>query len=173
LKIKSLCCALVAVLAIVALSFVAESQTRRGKKPQRGTICFDPTQACKTTVTFEAYDLPFRIPANAVIYESEPFYAVILASARYKDEQDCEQHVIPETQRLEAQALFPNRKVFASRCYEAGNLFYTNVGTNTNFMAVYGGRNQAEAAQMLATVKATGKFPGANIRRMYTGFNGT
>jgi hypothetical protein len=40
-------------------------------------------------------------------------------------------------------------------------------------MAVYAGRTQAEAAQMLSSVKATGKFAGASIRRMSAGFNGT
>ena len=128
---------------------------------------------CKTTATFEAHDLPFRIPANAVIWESEPFYAVILQSVRFTDEE-CETKFIPEAERLAAQALFPNRKVFASRCDQMpGTIFYSNVKPNTSFMAVYGGRTQAEAARTLSSVKATGKFPGANIRRMYIGFNGT
>jgi hypothetical protein len=100
------------------------------------------------------------------------FYAVILASVRFRDEE-CNTAFIPEAQRLEAQALFPDRKVFSSRCGEPGTVFYSNTSPNTNFMAVYGGRTQAEAAQMLSTVKATGKFPGAYTRRMYIGFNGT
>jgi hypothetical protein len=40
-------------------------------------------------------------------------------------------------------------------------------------MAVYAGATPSEAKRILATIKATGKFPGANIRRMRTGFNGT
>jgi hypothetical protein len=40
-------------------------------------------------------------------------------------------------------------------------------------MAVYAGITQAEANRMLAKVKATGKFPGANIRRMRAVMNGT
>jgi hypothetical protein len=40
-------------------------------------------------------------------------------------------------------------------------------------MAVYAGRTRAEAAKFLAQVQATGKFPGANLRRMSIGFNGT
>jgi hypothetical protein len=40
-------------------------------------------------------------------------------------------------------------------------------------MAVYAGATQADANRMLATVKATGKFPGANIRRMRAMINGT
>jgi hypothetical protein len=39
-------------------------------------------------------------------------------------------------------------------------------------MAVYAGRTRAEANAMLARVKATGKFDGANLRRMSIGFNG-
>ncbi len=172
MKTKFLCCVLVSVLAMVALGMDAASQTRRGRRQARGTVCFDPNQTCKTTVTFQPYDLPFRIPANAVIWESEPFYAIILKSVRFRD-GECEQSFIPEAGRQETQSLFPNRKVFASRCGEPGEVFYSNTKPNTNFMAVYGGRTQSEAARMLATVKATGKFPGANIRRMYIGFNGT
>jgi hypothetical protein len=40
-------------------------------------------------------------------------------------------------------------------------------------MAVYAGSTLAEAKRVLAAVKATGKFPGANLRRIRTGFNGT
>jgi hypothetical protein len=79
-KTKVLCSVLVGVLMVLALGSTAESQTGRGRKPQRGAVCPDPNVACRTTATFEAYDMPFRIPANAVIWESEPFYAVILKS---------------------------------------------------------------------------------------------
>ena len=41
-------------------------------------------------------------------------------------------------------------------------------------MAVYAGTTLAQAKRFLNAVKATtGKFPGANIRPMRTGFNGT
>jgi hypothetical protein len=40
-------------------------------------------------------------------------------------------------------------------------------------MAVYAGMSLAEANRLLASVKATGKFPGANIRRMRAMINGT
>lgn len=172
MKTKFICCAVIGLFAILTLGVTAESQTRRGKQSQRGTVCYDPNQPCRTTHNFEQYDLPFRIPANSVIWESEPFYAIILASVRFKD-QDCETRYISEARRLKAQELFPDRKVFTSRCGEPGTVFYSNTAPNTNFMAVYGGRTQAEAARMLSTVKATGQFPGANIRRMFIGFNGT
>ena len=171
MKIKFLC-ALVGLLCVLALCFDADSQTARARRQKRAPVCFDPNAACKSAATFQAWDLPFRVPANAVIWESEPFYAVILQSVRFTD-QECETKFIPEAQRLEAQALFPNRKVFASRCSEPGTVFYSNINPNSNFMAVYGGQTQAEAARMLASVKATGKFPGAYLRRISAGFNGT
>ena len=40
-------------------------------------------------------------------------------------------------------------------------------------MAVYAGRTPAEANAMLARVKAAGKYPGAYLRRMRAGINGT
>jgi hypothetical protein len=40
-------------------------------------------------------------------------------------------------------------------------------------MGVYAGMTLADANRMLASVKATGKFPGANIRRLRAAFNGT
>ena len=57
--------------------------------------------------------------------------------------------------------------------YDVENLFYTNVNPKFRIMAVYGGTTLAEAKRVLAAVKATGKFPGAYLRRMRTGFNGT
>ncbi len=72
-------------------------------------------------------------------------------------------------------------KVFGSRCTDPENLFYLdlssrqtrNLSETHRIMAVYAGTTKAEAQKMLAGVKATGKFPGANTRRMRTGFNGT
>ncbi|HXI25243.1 MAG TPA: hypothetical protein VNG71_15370, partial [Pyrinomonadaceae bacterium] len=80
---------------------------------------------------------------------------------------------IPEPERLAAQILFPNNKVFASRCAEPGEVSYTNTSTRVNFMAVYAGPTLADANRMLATVQATRKFSGANIRRMRAVINGT
>ena len=127
--------------------------------------------ACKTTATFQPNDLPFRVPANSVIFDTELFYAIILKSVRAND-YDCNVFV-PEAERLQAQALFPDHKVFASRCADIENLFYTNVNPKFRIMAVYGGTTVAEAKRVLQAVKATGKFPDANLRRMRTGFNGT
>jgi hypothetical protein len=140
----------------------------------RATVCGDPTVSCPNgQVEFPPYNLPFRIPRRAVIWETEPFYAIILKSMRVNDEfLECERF-IPEEERLEAQALFPRNKVFASRCMEPGDLYYTNTDPKQRFMAVYAGRTRAQANAMLEKVKATAKYPGANVRQMRAGFNGT
>ncbi|MFL6285548.1 MAG: hypothetical protein ACJ74Q_20615 [Pyrinomonadaceae bacterium] len=146
---------------------------QRGKHiPKRpAALCPDPTVRCRTSVPFEPHQLAFVVPKDAVIFETEKFYAVILKSARDKT-QDCTGFV-QEPERLEAQKLFPRNKVFASRCYEPDELYYEGIDSEVMFMAVYAGRTRAEAQAMLAKVKATGKFPEAYLKRTSTGFNGT
>ena len=163
----------VAFILLSAIVFAegALAQSRAARKRPRGSICGNPKMACKTTATFNANDLPFRVPQDSVIFDTELFYAVVLKSVTAK-EDDCDTFV-PETERLQTQVLFPDRKVFASRCVDIENLFYTNVDPKYRIMAVYGGTSLPEAKRVLETVKATGKFPGAYIRRMRTGFNGT
>ena len=156
-------------VAVGALHPVAGQS--RVKTRARGAICGNPLVTCKTSVTFEPHDLQFRVPKNSVIFDTELFYAVILKSITVAD-YDCEKFV-PESERLAAQALFPDHKVFSSRCTEAGSLFYTTIDDKYRIMAVYGGTTPAESKRVLAAVKATGKFPGAYVRRMRTGFNGT
>ena len=159
---------IVAVAAFVVFVSAAHAQ-RRGAG--RLTICGNPSSACPSEAMFEAHDLPFRVPKNAVIWETELFYAVILKSINAPDE-NCDLH-ITESERLAAQELFPGRKVFASRCVEPATLYYTNTRPNTRLMAVYAGPTLAEANRVLAAVKATGKFSGAYVKRMRAGFNGT
>lgn len=159
-----------AMVLLLSGSVIAQSHAKV-KRASAAAICGNPKVACKTSVTFQPHDLPFRVPANAVILDTELFYVVLLKSMPAKDDS-CDVF-IPETERLAAQALFPDRKVFSSRCVEPGELFYTNVSENQRMMAVYAGSTLAEAKRVLAAVKATGKFPGANLRRIRTGFNGT
>jgi hypothetical protein len=163
----------VALSLLNAIVFVegAAAQSRVARKRPKGSICGNPKVACKTTATFNPNDLPFRVPQDSVIFDTELFYAVVLKSITAR-EDDCDTFV-PETERLQTQGLFPDRKVFASRCVDIENLFYTNVDPKYRIMAVYGGTTLPEAKRMLETVKATGKFPGAYLRRMRTGFNGT
>lgn len=168
IKSKIFLTVIAAVIAVLIFVSAADAQRRnRG----RLTICGNPNAACPSQATFEPHDLQFRVPRNAVIWETELFYAVILKSMNASDE-NCDAH-IPEADRLAAQTLFPDRKVFASRCVEPGTLYYTNTRANSRLMAVYAGRTLAEANRVLAAAKAMGKYPGANIRRMRAGFNGT
>ena len=162
----------IVVVVGVTLGVIGTNVNAQRRRPTRhATICGDPRVPCKTSVTFQPYQLPFRVPASAFIFDTELFYALILESVMVSND-DCDKFV-SESDRLQAQALFPERKVFASRCFEPGDLFYTNVNDNYRIMAVYAGKTLAEANRVLAAVKATGKYPGANVRRMRTGFNGT
>jgi hypothetical protein len=166
------------IISLVLLTLVAPATTDAGAAAQRRraprrppAVCPDPTARCRTSVEFEPHQLPFELRGDAVIFETEKFYAVILKSVR-DTSQDCTVFV-PEGERLEAQSLFPRHKVFATRCHEPGELYYEGIAPETMFMAVYAGRTRAEAERVLARVKATGRFPGAYLRRTSTGFNGT
>ncbi len=157
--------------AVAALLFIFVSVADAQKTTKRLTVCGNPNAACPSQATFEPHDLKFRVPRNAVIWETELFYAVILKSMKASDD-NCDAYV-SEADRLAAQTLFPDRKVFASRCVEPGTLYYTNTAPNTRLMALYAGSTLAEANRILASVKATGKYPRAYLRRMRAGFNGT
>jgi len=159
----------VAIVSVIGPAINAGAQ--RDRRAQHASICGNPQVPCKTSVKFEPYDLTFRVPKNAVIYDTELFYAIILKSVG-TSEDDCDVFV-PESDRLAVQALFPDHKVFSSRCPDVETLFYTNISSKHRIMAVYAGSTLVEARRLLESVKATGKFPGANIRRMRTGFNGT
>lgn len=159
-----------AVALMLLISSISIAQTRR-KPAKRPVICGNPNLTCGGEVTFQPNELPFRIPKNAVIYDTDLFYAVILRSVP-SPEESCD-NFIPEPERLAAQTLFANNKVFSSRCAEPGQVSYTNTNSKAQFMGLYAGMTMAEANAMLAKVKATGKFPGANIRRMRAVINGT
>jgi hypothetical protein len=161
----------VLILTLAAFSLVVPVTEAQKKTTKRLAVCGNPKASCPSTVTFEPHDLPFRVPRNAVIWETELFYAVILKSMKASDD-NC-RIFIPESERAAAQALFPDKKVFTSRCVEPGTLYYTNTRPNTRLMAVYAGSTLAEANRTLAAVKATGKFSAATIRRMRAAFNGT
>jgi hypothetical protein len=162
--------ALTFAVSPVVSHFDSTAQTRR-KPAKHPAVCGNPNVTCASAFTFEAYDLPFRMPRNAVIYDTDLFYAVILKSVP-SPADNCDNY-IPEPDRLAAQVLFPNNKVFTSRCAEPGRVSYSNTSAKAQFMAVYAGMTLAEANSMLAKVKAAGKFPGANVRRMRAMVNGT
>jgi hypothetical protein len=168
-----------AFLTATALVNIVAGQSHAARSARKASICGNPMVACNTTATFQPNELPFRVPKDAVIIDTVPFYAIILQSVAAPD-GNCDVF-IPESDRLAAQALFPDHKVFSSRCTDPENLFYqdiskpkiANVSDTHRIMAVYAAASLTEAKRFLETVKATGKFPGANLRRMRTGFNGT
>jgi hypothetical protein len=131
-----------------------------------GTVCGDPSAPCPG---FRPHDLSFVLPADEVAraeVRSDTFYAVILRSAAR-----CS---ITEAQRQEAQRALPNQKVFAQRtmCEDdiANNVSYTAVNDTVAFLAVHAGPHRPGADSVLASVRATGAFPGANLRRMQAVF---
>jgi len=171
-RLKSTSALSVALITTAATGCFGWRTFAQKRRPvQHLSVCGNPNLPCQTSATFEPHDLPFRVPKNTIIYDTELFYAIVLKTVGTSD-QDCDVFV-PERERTETQRLFPDHKVFASRCPEPGNLSYSNTSSQHRFMAMYAGTTLAEANRMLGAVKATGKFPGANIRRMRTGFNGT
>ena len=116
------------------------------------------------------YELPFDTGKNYSIAESEFFYAVIIESRKIKLEENCEE-AFTERRRLEIQKMFPNNKVFVLKCFEPGLNYYTNVADDIGFLGVFAGRTNTESSAFLETVKS--KFPGAVLRRMKAGINGT
>lgn len=127
----------------------------------QGKVLPDPAVACGA---FKPHQLCFQTPKDEVAraeYFSEPFYAVILKTA--------ERCSIPEEERVRTQGLFPGSKVFSVRfdCDDMEDTIrYTNVNDKFGFLAVHAGGSLKEANARLAEVKAMGRFPGANIRRM-------
>lgn len=127
-----------------------------------GRVCPDPARPCPG---FRPHDLSFVLPRDGVArpeFRSRPFYAVILRSGG--------RCTVPERERLAVQAAFPRAKVFATR-FECGGdvenaVTYEGVDARYGFLAVYAGETWAQADSALARVRAAGRFPGANLRRM-------
>lgn len=150
MKLRVVC----ALAAAALLSGAAPTQ-------REGAVCANPARPC---TGFQAHDLSFVLPrgeAARAEARSQPFFAVILRSG-----PRCS---IPEADRRAAQTRLRN-KVFSQRFECDGdvenNVTYTGVAANTAFLAVYAGRTRAEAVAYLERVRATGRFPGANLRRM-------
>src|SRR5262249_11519584 len=128
----------------------------------QGKVQPDPQKSCRG---FKPHELCFERPRDGLArteYLSEPFYAVIL-----KTTEPC---TVTEEERLQAQALFPRSKVFSMRLQFDDNIeeniTYTNLDTRLAFLAVHAGPTLEKANNRLAEVNATGRFPGANIRKM-------
>jgi hypothetical protein len=132
-------------------------------------VCPDPAHPCPG---FKPNDLSFPLPKDGAARDelrSAPFFAVVLRTL-----SPCR---ITEAERAEIQKLLPRNKVFATRfqCDDdvENNVSYDGVDPKHGFLAVYAGETQAAARAFLAEVKRTGKFPGANLRKMQVVVVGT
>lgn len=162
------------LMMCIIFPFYGNAQ-KRLPKVKLGKICGNPNVKCGTgEVIFQEHEIPFEVSANGntVIIDSEPFFAVILKSVKLKSETNCE-NAISEDERLKIQTIFPDNKVFALKCSEAGDVYYTNVAYDVSFLAVYAGKTSAEAKKFLKTIEDSGKFKGAFLRKMQAGINGT
>ena len=146
---------LLVVLCALALTGAALADTTGKIHPPTSPAC----------AAFKPHELCFETPKDEIAraeYRSEPFYAVMLKTA--------ERCSIAEKERLEIQALFPRNKVFSNsfQCGEDSeeNINYTNVAEKVGFLAVYAGPTPADAAKLMLEVQATGRFAGANVRKM-------
>src|SRR5256886_9898152 len=142
------------IVSAIGINVVAQRQRRRVRPP---AVWGNPNVTCPTAFKFESYHLPFRMPQSAVIYDTDLFYAVILRSVA-SPADNCDNY-LPEPDRLAAQILFPNNKVFTSRCAEPGQVSYSNTSAKAQFMAVYSGLTLAAAAPTAAPLESTGEIP--------------
>jgi len=132
------------------------------RRPAAGRVHGDPSRAVEG---FKPHELPFELVADGIArpeLRSDEFFAVILRTA-----PRCS---LKEADRRAAQAMFPAHKVFATRfeCEDGleEHLTYTNVDPKWGFLAAYGGTTASEAEAVLRAAQATGRFPGANVRKM-------
>lgn len=133
------------------------------KAVTQGEVCPDPQKPCLDVERFKPNELSFRIAKKFDFDRGQdrslPFYAAILKSGAL-----CK---IADEERAAAQRRFPGRKVFLHRyfCEDFGDkVTYTNVNRKAGFLAVYAGKNEADAKAFLA--EARGQYPDANLRRM-------
>lgn len=145
---------------------LAELERVRLRSVTQGPVCPDPARPCTISGgPFKPNELSFRAPRRFAFDRGEdrsrPFYAVILRGGPLCG--------IEESHRLQAQALFPGRKVFVHRhmCEGFGDkVTYTNVDRQQGFMAVYAGSTEAEGKALLGKVRALGRFPDARLGKM-------
>lgn len=156
---------------MLAVGTMAAAQTFRGFKVL-------PRPADRWTQSqkeFAAWELPFQLPrrlkANA-LYESLPFYAVVLKRERTPSCDGGEFTKSLERFRREAQARFPDRKVFADhQCPDMGSVSYRIEGQDQAmaFVAVYAGSTRAEGEKVRRNALA--RYPGARLVRLRVGYS--
>ena len=162
-------------LTTITPSIDAQAEPLAEPLPGAFVCPFPDTPCSPPSYKFASYDLSFNLPKQLkwqTAHNSNHFYAIILKSVKAihpdlgnpNDETECGGY-FSEKKRLKVQARFPSRKVFASR-HGCSMVWYNNVNGQYNFLAVYAGKTFGEAQKVLRKVKATGIFPGANIRKM-------
>jgi hypothetical protein len=150
------------VALILSAALAAPVFAQRPPPLVPGKVQPDPERAVPG---FKPHQLPFETPKDGrarAEHRSVYFYAVILKSAK--------RCAVTEQERLEVQKLFPANKVFVPmfECEQQpeDTINYSNTDASVGFIAVYAGANRKQGQEFLETVKQTGKFPGANLRRM-------
>jgi uncharacterized protein len=157
----------------VARGYLANESGRRDFEPSRCVFIHRAVAAAgrvladgaKPVAGFKPHELAFATPTDGVARaesRSEPFFAVILRTAL--------RCTITEAERAQVQALFPRWKVFMTRfeCEDGieEHITYTGADPKFGFLAIHGGTSASEAGFVLEAVKQSGRFPGANLRRM-------
>ena len=100
--------------------------------------------ACKTTATFQPNDLPFRMPENVVIYDTDLFYAIILKSVA-RAPTITVTSLFPKANDWPRNLCFPITKSSPRDVPNVEALSYTNISPKHRIMAVYAGTTLAEA----------------------------
>lgn len=144
-----------------------------------GEVCADPSKPCHhKDKKFDDWELSFKLPARIQAnktYESAPFYAIILKTYTIDAECDGGEYVGDiEAARRREQSNQLDRKVFASyQCPNMAAVQYEFEGKWTadkeslavgNFLAIYAGKTQTEAAEALRIMK--GEYPEAILKKM-------
>jgi hypothetical protein len=159
---------MITAVAMTALALSSVAQT-----PLK--VCPSPAAPCQSKhKRFEKYELSFALPKAIkpnLDYTSQTFFAVILKTFADADCVQGEYSSAVEKLRVQAQKLFPDRKVFAQQqCPDMGAVAYTINGKSdaTIFIAVYAGETRLEADQVLA--KARNTYPAAKPVKMQVSF---
>ena len=141
---------LVALLSGVGPVDAASRQSHaKRQRAKRGSICGNPKVACKTTVPFQPHDLPFQVPANSVIFDTELFYAVMLKSVKTRRRR-LQRCLFRKQSGWKRRLYFPSAKFSRPDVYDIENLFYSTISANVRIMAVYAGTTLPEARRCLS-----------------------
>jgi len=142
-------------------------------------VCPDPAKPCQhKDKHFDDWELSFKMPAKLLANKtnsSASFYGIILKTYKLEDDCDGGEYIeAGEAERKQLQSQYPERKVFAS--YECPNMAAVGydfpgkwdakkeMALVTNFLAIYAGKTNAEAEELLGKLRA--KYPDAQVKQM-------